>query len=376
MSIFPQDERTALMSTWLQGLSKHWAIVLDSLSVASADASFRRYFRVQSQHPDFESMIVMDAPPAHENCQPFVEIASLFATSGVKVPQILEKDLVQGFLLLSDLGNETYLAALNALVPNAEALPSVDVLKEAEVSSPQILSPRADELYRSALCALVQLQKASVPEVLPVYSRERLLNEMMLFVEWYLGVHYQYRLSDEQTLALTGVFNVILDNNTAQTQVWVHRDFHSRNLMVLAGLTEPGILDFQDAVWGPITYDAVSLLRDAYVEWDEAQQMDWLIRYWELARKAGLGVPTNFDEFYRDFEFMGLQRHLKVLGIFARLYHRDGKAGYLNDLPLVLKYTRQVAGRYREFAPLLRLLDDVAVHAGERAAAVEVGYTF
>jgi hypothetical protein len=195
-----------------------------------------------------------------------------------------------------------------------------------------------------------------------------------------LGVHYQYSLTDEQTAALTKVFNALLDNNTAQTSVWVHRDYHSRNLMVVDGALDdiainPGIIDFQDAVYGPITYDVVSLLRDAYIEWPEDVQIDWLARYWEIARAAGLAVPDTFDVFYRDFEFMGLQRHLKVLGIFARLYHRDGKSGYLNDLPLVLKYTRQVAARYREFAPLLRLLDDVALKAGT-SDTTQVGYTF
>ena len=200
---------------------------------------------------------------------------------------------------------------------------------------------------------------------------------MMLLPQWYLGVHHQYSMSDVQTAELTKVFNILLDNNTAQAQVWVHRDFHSRNLMVQNDVAHnPGILDFQDAVYGPITYDAVSLLRDAYIEWDEQQQIDWLVRYWEMARAAGLSVPTQFDVFYRDFEYMGLQRHLKILGIFARLYHRDGKSGYLKDLPLVLKYTRQVAARYREFGHLLLLLDQVAEQAGEAGQTTQVGYTF
>ena len=352
----PDDERVALLQQWLHTLPPAWGIQVDSLAVASADASFRRYFRVKTTQSAQPSLIVMDAPPTHEDCAPFIHVAQLFGGSGVNVPKILAQDWAQGFLLLSDLGNTTYLTALNADMSQADAL------------------------YRQALKALVQLQTASQPNVLPDYDRQRLLDEMMLFPQWYLGVHYQYSLTDEQTAALTKVFNALLDNNTAQTSVWVHRDYHSRNLMVVDGAPDdmainPGIIDFQDAVYGPITYDAVSLLRDAYIEWPEDVQIDWLARYWEMARAAGLVVPDTFDVFYRDFEFMGLQRHLKVLGIFARLYHRDGKSGYLKDLPLVLKYTRQVAARYREFAPLLRLLDDVAQKAGTDDTT-QVGYTF
>lgn len=353
MSSLPLDERVTLLISWLKSLPNDWDIQSETLCVASADASFRRYFRVQSKHAQYPSMIVMDAPPAHEDCKPFIHVAQLFAQSGVNVPQILAQDLTQGFLLLSDLGNTTYLSALNADMG------------------------QADQLYRQAFASLVQLQKISSPNDLPPYDRERLLNEMLLFPQWYLGVHYQYSMSDAQTAELTKVFNILLDNNTAQTQVWVHRDFHSRNLMVQQDSTQnPGILDFQDAVYGPITYDAVSLLRDAYIEWDEQQQIDWLVRYWEMARAAGLTVPTAFDVFYRDFEYMGLQRHLKILGIFARLYHRDGKSGYLKDLPLVLKYTRQVAARYREFGHLLLLLDQVAEQAGETGQLTQAGYTF
>ena len=353
MSSLPLDERVTLLISWLKSLPNDWDIQSETLCVASADASFRRYFRVQSKHAQYPSMIVMDAPPAHEDCKPFIHVAQLFAQSGVNVPQILAQDLTQGFLLLSDLGNTTYLSALNADMG------------------------QADQLYRQAFASLVQLQKISSPNDLPPYDRERLLNEMLLFPQWYLGVHHQYSMSDAQTAELTKVFNILLDNNTAQTQVWVHRDFHSRNLMVQQDSTQnPGILDFQDAVYGPITYDAVSLLRDAYIEWDEQQQIDWLVRYWEMARAAGLTVPTAFDVFYRDFEYMGLQRHLKILGIFARLYHRDGKSGYLKDLPLVLKYTRQVAARYREFGHLLLLLDQVAEQAGETGQLTQAGYTF
>lgn len=343
MTNLPNDARVQQLTEWLSALPADLGIETASLSVASADASFRRYFRVQAGE---SHLIVMDAPPSHEDCKPFIHIAALFGRA-VNVPKILAQDLAQGFLLLSDLGNTTFLAAL-----------------EQDNS-------QANVLYKDALNALVRLQKSSTTNELPLYDRERLLNEMLLFPQWYLGVHKNFTLDDKQTAQLTQVFNVLLENNLAQAQVWVHRDYHSRNLMQV-GTDNPGILDFQDALYGPITYDLVSLLRDAYIEWPEAQQIDWLVRYWEVARKEGLNVPTAFDAFYKDFEYMGLQRHLKVLGIFARLYHRDGKSGYLKDLPLVLKYTRQVAARYREFAPLLHLLDAVE-QDGEKT---QVGYTF
>lgn len=343
MTTLPNDARVQQLTEWLSALPADLGIETASLSVASADASFRRYFRVQAGG---SHLIVMDAPPSHEDCKPFIHVAELFGRA-VNVPKILAQDLEQGFLLLSDLGNTTFLAAL-----------------EQDIS-------QANVLYKDALNALVRLQKSSTTNELPLYDRERLLNEMLLFPQWYLGVHKNFTLDDKQTAQLTQVFNVLLENNLAQAQVWVHRDYHSRNLMQV-GTDNPGILDFQDALYGPITYDLVSLLRDAYIEWPEAQQIDWLVRYWEVARKEGLSVPTAFDAFYKDFEYMGLQRHLKVLGIFARLYHRDGKSGYLKDLPLVLKYTRQVAARYREFAPLLHLLDAVE-QDGEKT---QVGYTF
>jgi len=275
--------------------------------------------------------------------RPFIHVAELFGATGVSVPQIIARDVEQGFLLLSDLGSTTYL---------------------------QLLTPdNAHKLYLDAIAALVQLQAHSQPDVLPEYDRALLLRELMLFPEWYVGKHLGITMSDKQSAALNQVFELLLANNLAQPQVYVHRDYHSRNLMVLAE-GNPGILDFQDAVYGPITYDLVSLLRDAYVQWDEEIVLDWAIRYWELARKTGLPVNPDIDAFYRDFEFMGLQRHLKVLGIFARLYHRDGKDGYLKDLPLVMEYTRKAAYRYKELAPLVKLLDEL------ESKAPQVGYTF
>jgi hypothetical protein len=271
----------------------------------------------------------MDAPPQYEDCKPFIQVATLFANAGVNVPQVLHQELELGFLLLTDLGDTTYLSALN--VDNAHAL------------------------YMDAVDALIQIQLASKTDVLPVYDRAMLARELQLFPDWYIAKHLNITLTDTQQQTLQKAFYTLLDNNTAQPQVYVHRDYHSRNLMVTT--PNPGILDFQDAVYGPITYDLVSLFKDAYITWDEEVTLDWVIRYWEKARKAGLPVATDFGEFYRDFEWMGLQRHLKVLGIFARLYHRDGKDGYLKDLPLVLAYVQRTAGRYREFGPLMKLLD-------------------
>lgn len=321
------DPRLAQLAGWLAGLEA-LAPLPDTLRPASSDASFRRYFRVDAA--DGGTLIAMDAPPPQEDVRPFVQVAELFGATGVTVPTILAQDVERGFLLLSDLGNTTYLKQLNA--------------------------DTAHKLYIDAIDALVLLQAQSRPGKLPVYDRELLHRELMLFPDWYLGKHLNARLDDKQAADLNKVFEILLANNLAQPQVYVHRDYHSRNLMVL-DKGNPGILDFQDAVYGPITYDLVSLLRDAYIQWDEEMVLDWAIRYWERARRAGLPVSHDIDAFYRDFEFMGLQRHLKVLGIFARLYHRDGKDGYLNDIPLVMEYTRKTAYRYKEFAPLVKLLD-------------------
>jgi len=313
----PNDERVILLTQWLQTLPANFGILSETLSVASADASFRRYFRVKgtAQHPSF---IVMDAPPTHEDCQPFIHVAQLFGSSGVNVPKILAQDLAQGFLLLSDLGDTTFLTALNA-----------------DLS-------QADELYRQALKALVQLQKASQPDVLPDYDRERLLNEMMLFPQWYLGVHYQYSLTDEQTAALTKVFNALLDNNTAQPQVVMHRDYHSRNLMVCDD-GELAVIDFQDMVLGPLSYDLVSLLKDCYVRWPLPLVRELITVGYRAYQQAGLLTNMSEGQFSRCLALTGMQRHLKAAGIFCRLHHRDGKSGYLKDIPRTLYYVLEVA---------------------------------
>jgi N-acetylmuramate 1-kinase len=334
------DPRLVQLKEWLPTVAVV-KVLPETLRPASADASFRRYFRIDA--PDGATYIVMDAPPPQEDVRPFIHVAEVFGESGVSVPKILAQDVERGFLLLSDLGSTTYLH--------------------------QLTHDTAHKLYVDAIDALVLLQAQSKPDVLPEYDRALLHRELMLFPDWYIGKHLGITLTEKQTASLNQVFDALLANNLAQPQVYVHRDYHSRNLMVLEQ-GNPGILDFQDAVYGPITYDLVSLLRDAYIQWDEEMVLDWAIRYWERARRAGLPVNSDVDAFYRDFEFMGLQRHLKVLGIFARLYHRDGKDGYLKDLPLVMEYTRKAAGRYKATAPLIRLLDELEDKGSS------VGFTF
>jgi aminoglycoside/choline kinase family phosphotransferase len=323
----------------------------DALDIApaSADASFRRYFRVTAKGRDY---IVMDAPPAHEDCRPFITVARLFAEAGVNVPHVLAQNLEQGFLLLTDLGNTTYLSALTEAAIN-QTVPNQDL---------------ARELYLASNDALIRIQQASRPGVLPEYDRALLTRELMLFPDWYVEKHLGASMTDDQKATLNTVFERLLANNLAQPRVYVHRDWHSRNLMVSD--PNPGILDFQDAVYGPITYDLASIYRDAYIQWDEEHQLDWVIRYWEKARAARLPVRADFGEFWRDFEWMGAQRQIKVLGIFARLYHRDGKDGYLKDMPLVMHYLRKVCERYIELKPLLYLLDAL------QDKQPQVGYTF
>ena len=312
-----------------------------SIAPASDDASFRRYLRVRRGDAQ-PSLIAMDAPPEKESCEPFIRVAGLFSEAGVHVPAIHAQDLVQGFLLLSDLGDTTYLNALD--------------------------ERSAGVLYGHALDALVRIQLASRPGALPDYDRELLERELRLFPEWYIARQLRRELAPAQAENLEKTFSAILQNNLAQPRVFVHRDYHSRNLMMCDPC--PGILDFQDAVYGPITYDLVSLLRDAYIAWEEERVIDWAVRYWEKARNAGLPVAGDFADFYRDFEWMGAQRQLKVLGIFARLSLRDGKHGYLKDQPLVMRYLRRTCERYRDLAPLARLLDEID------GTKKRVGYTF
>lgn len=318
------------------------------LSPASADASFRRYFRV-SFNDGSHSMIVMDAPPEHEDCRPWLEVASLFRTAGAHVPDVLAEDPDAGFLLLSDLGSTTYLNALQ---------------------QPECTQLEAAHLYADAIGTLLAIQASSRPGVLPEYSAELLRRELMLFPEWYVGRHKGMTLDAADQATMMAAFDQIVAVNLAEPRVFVHRDFHSRNLMRVDTGTNPGVIDFQDAVYGPITYDLASLLKDAYIRWDEDFVLDLLARYWEMARKLGLPVREDFGAFHRDYEWMGVQRHLKVLGIFARLCHRDGKEAYLNDMPLVMDYLRKACDRYRALGPLLKVLDKLD------PVPVEYGYTF
>ena len=324
------DNRLAVLHDWLEQRhgERNW-----NLEPASEDASFRRYFRV-SFVDSAETRIVMDAPPDKEDCRPFVQVSELFGAAGVHVPKLHATDLRLGFLLLEDLGKLTYLEA---------------------IQKKDFGAADTAELYAAAIDALIRIQHASRADELPLYDATLLRRELDLFPEWYVKRHLGATLDADDLKTLESVFALLIANSLAQPRVFVHRDYHSRNLMVCRPL--PGVIDFQDAVFGPITYDLVSLLKDAYVSLDEEQVIDLCVRYWEKARKTGLPVAGDFATFYRDFEWMGVQRHLKVAGIFARLCHRDGKTRYLADIPLVLGYLDRTCARYRELGPLAKLLD-------------------
>lgn len=326
--------REAAFGRWLASLAAPHEIDLASVRTASADASFRRYFRIDTARGP---RIVMDAPPTHEDCRPFAAVSALLRSAGLNAPEVLAWDETDGFMLLTDLGQHTYLSQLN--------------------------DHNAKPLYADALNALVRLQGISAEAQVPAYDRELLMREMQLFPEWYVARHLGAELTSDELAALAHCFELIVQNNLAQPRVLVHRDYHSRNLMVsgeAGSAANPGILDFQDAVWGPITYDLASLLRDAYIELEEDVQIDYAVRYWAGARAAGLPVNDDFGAFWTDFEWMGLQRHLKVLGIFSRLAERDGKSAYLADLPLVWRNAHRVATRYNGLGPLALLLERLA----------------
>jgi N-acetylmuramate 1-kinase len=360
------DERLALLKDWLNALPAQLALNVSQLKVASSDASFRRYLRLPTQNPSGapsvpQSYIVMDAPPSHEDCRPFARIAKAMEQAGVPTPTIVAQDLEQGFLLLTDFGDVTFLSK---------------VVNQSQAD--------ATPLYSAAIDHLIHLQTDYVDSTLLPYDKTVLLRELMLYPDWYITQYKGVTLSDKERATLMAAFELIIENNLAQPVVAVHRDYHSRNLMVLEadgaegvkiaksakGMVRLGIIDFQDALNGPITYDLISLLRDAYIEWREPEMMDWAISYWERARKRGLPVSDQFGEFYRDLEWMGIQRHIKVLGIFARLAIRDGKHQYLADMPLVMRYCMAAVKRYAALGPLSRLMAQVE---GEQA---KVGYTF
>ena len=339
---WPDAARRAAFDAWLAPLVGPHQLLPDTLRPASADASFRRYLRIDTATG--ASRIVMDAPPDKENCKPFVQVQGLMAAAGLNVPQILAFDEPTGFMLLSDLGHQTVIERLNPEKPQD-----------------------AYAWYQQATDVLLQWQKASQPGVLPAYDEPLLRRELALFPDWYLAKHRAIALDDKQQATLGSAFDAIVAHNLAAPQVYVHRDFMTRNLMAPVEAGAPlGVLDFQDAVYGPITYDIASLLRDAFISWEEEFVIDITVRYWEKARKAGLlgassasGWGDDFGEFYRAVEWMGLQRHLKVAGIFARLTLRDGKPKYLADAPRFIAYIRATANRYRQLGPLLKMLDQI-----------------
>ena len=335
-----KDTRLADLHAWLEG--NFFKANVFSFAPASADASFRRYFRVTANG---ETWVAMDAPPPQEDCRPFVQVAGLMREAGLNVPQVVAQDLERGFLLLTDLGTTPFLNGFDADNPDA--------------------------LFRGAIDALITWQLASRPDVLPPYDAALLQREIDLFPEWYVGKHLQTTFTDAQQQVFAHASQLLIDAALAQPKVYVHRDYMPRNLMLPApGALQPGVLDFQDAVYGPITYDVASLFRDAFVSWPEARELDWVIRYWERARAAGLPVHADFGAFWRDVEWMGLQRHIKVLGIFARINYRDGKPHYLQDTPRFVSYARKVCERYRALGPLGKLLDEL------EGRAHSIGYTF
>jgi aminoglycoside/choline kinase family phosphotransferase len=349
--------RCAAFTAWLQGISTEQSLRADSLRLASADASFRRYLRIDTQ--DGGSRIIMDAPPSQENCEPFVRVAQLMQAAGLRVPQVLSWDAPQGFMLLSDLGAQTMMQLLQQ--GDTERVPQRGEL--------------AHDLYLAAVDALIRWQLASRPEALPPYDEALLTRELDLFPQWYVARHRGLTLSDAQQQQLVELFAQIRQHNLQAlggARVFVHRDFMPRNLMVdpLDPRQRLAVLDFQDAVYGPISYDIASLMRDAFLSWDEEFVLDITVRYWQQARKAGLPVGDDFGEFYAAVEWMGLQRHLKILGIFARLTLRDGKPQYLADTPRFVAYVRSTASRYRQLAPLMHLLEQI------EGGATQVGYTF
>jgi N-acetylmuramate 1-kinase len=319
---------------WLSDLDQSLALDIATLRAASSDASFRRYFRLNAAQ---KTLIVMDAPPPQENCQPFIDVTQRLQAASVTVPEILANDVTQGFLLLTDLGQHTYYDKI------VEGWP--DQTRQSH--------------YLLALDALVKLQQAN-GRGLAALDRQRLIDELQLFPDWFVQKHHGVTLTDQENTQLTLIFATLANEIANQPQVLVHRDFHSPNLMVCddpAMGSSPGVLDYQDALLGPISYDIASLVFDARTTWEEPQQLDWAIRYWERARAAGLPVDPDFAVFYQQYEWAGLQRNLRILGVFARLNLRDHKPGYLNHLPRVLQYVRQVSTRYGVFRPLIRLLD-------------------
>jgi aminoglycoside/choline kinase family phosphotransferase len=333
---WPDPQRREAFERWLAAVGARHGLDLPTLQPTSADASFRRYLRVGATGG---SLIIMDAPPPQEDVRPFVQVAQAIRAAGLNGPQVLECDAQQGFLLLGDLGTELYLGALQA----GDAA-------------------RADALMRDAIAALVQWQLKVPAAPLPPYDDALLARELALFPEWCVQCEFGLPWGEAEQARWQKICRLLIDSALAQPTVAVHRDWMPRNLMVAT--PNPGILDFQDAVRGPVSYDMASLLRDAFISWDEEREIDWAVRYWSEAKRAGVplgeGMSTDFGEFWRALEWMGLQRHLKVLGIFCRLKHRDGKPAYAADLPRFFAYATRVATRYAPLRPLLSLIEPLS----------------
>lgn len=330
-----QDQRLLDLSAWLdQQLPELFArcgwgeVPTAELTAASSDASFRRYFRWQGGE---RSLIVMDAPPPQEDCRPFVKVAQMLDEAGVHVPQVLAADLDRGFLLLTDLGRQTYLDVIDA--------------------------GNADQLFDDAIEALLKFQLQPVAQAMPAYDEALLRRELQLFPEWYVQRHLGHALSEAQQGAWERICRLLIDSALAQPRVLVHRDYMPRNLM--RSTPNPGVLDFQDAVIGPVTYDITSLFKDAFLSWPEERVQGWLRQYWESAREAGIPVQESFADFQQASDLMGLQRHLKVIGIFARICHRDGKPRYVADVPRFFAYIDSVTARRPELAELRALLQEL-----------------
>lgn len=325
-----QNQRFHELRTWVEGL---FGCQLSDIQPASADASFRRYFRLS--HDD-QTWIIMDAPPEKEDSEPFVRVSGYLSAIGLNVPKVIESAVEQGFYLLTDLGRRAYL----------------DHLHEGTVNS----------LYQDAMQAIEIMHRAGsqYQDGIPPYNRELLHTEMALFTNWYLARHHGVELNDAQHAVIESTYSLLSDAALEQPKVFVHRDYHSRNLM-LVDENNPGILDFQDAVWGPITYDLVSLLRDCYITWPRERVESWLQDYYERLVDDPLLEGVSQAQFLRWFNLMGIQRHLKATGIFARLNYRDGKPGYLNDIPRTLGYVFTVAKDYQELKPFLDLLNELGI---------------
>ncbi|MCU1774634.1 MULTISPECIES: aminoglycoside phosphotransferase family protein [Pseudomonas] len=327
-----QDVRLQHLKVWLDEqlailfADQGWgAVPPATLTAASSDASFRRYFRWEGAGRSF---VVMDAPPPQENCKPFVDIAFLLAKSGINVPKIYAEDLERGFLLLNDLGNKTYLDVID--------------------------SENADVLFSDALQSLLAFQQLPMVAPLPSYDVALLRRELELFPEWYVKRELGIEFDAAQQQQWQAVSDLLIDSALAQPKVLVHRDYMPRNLMLSA--PNPGVLDFQDAVYGPVTYDVTCLFKDAFLSWPEERVRGWLESYWQQAAALNIPVQADFEDFLRASDLMGVQRHLKVIGIFARICHRDGKPRYLADVPRFFAYIEAVIARRPELADLQALL--------------------